>query len=69
MGLIAFSLADVPVYSYGLIVLGAILLGTVAAGLNARLQHKDFHWLWICCCGGCHWLRHTGAAWICAASL
>lgn len=42
MGLIAFSLADVPVYSYGLIVLGAILLGTVAAGLNARLQHKDF---------------------------
>ena len=42
MGLIAFSLGGVPVYSYGLIVLGAILLGSIAAWLNIRLHHENF---------------------------
>ncbi len=42
MGLIAFKLGAVPVYSYGLLILAALVIFMLAAFVSVRLRHESF---------------------------
>lgn len=42
MGLIAFNLGAVPVYSYGLLILGALLVFLLVAFVSVHLRHVPF---------------------------
>lgn len=42
MGYIATEICGLPVYTYGLLLLGVLLVGMVAAWVNLRLHHQAF---------------------------